>query len=252
MDDLIAFASPARALGRTFELRGETASTNDDARALAASGAPHGALVVADAQTAGRGRRGRVWSSPPGDNLYASFVLRPRVRVADAPMLALVAGLAVAEAVEPFAGGAPVRVKWPNDVRASGRKLAGVLVEGSLRGAELVSVILGVGVNVRGLAPPPELAAVATSLRALRGGEDLARADVLAALCLRLEARLDAFERGGLAALHGDLSARCETLGTRVTIDAVTGVAESLGDDGALRVRTDDGALVLVRVGDVS
>ncbi len=252
MDDLRSFVSPARSLGRVVEVRDETASTNDDARALAAAGAPHGALCLADAQTAGRGRRGRVWSSPRGENLYASFVLRPRVRLADAPGLALVAGLAIAEALDPFAGGARVRVKWPNDVRAEGLKLAGVLVEGSLRGAELAWVVLGVGINVRGLSAPEGLEGVATTLRALRRGEDLSRCDVLAAVCSRLEARLDAYERDGFASLHADLTTRCETIGARVTTELATGVAEALADDGALLVRTDDGRVVAVRVGDVS
>lgn len=252
MDDLIDFASPAKRLGAVVSRVVETASTNDDARALAAKGAVHGTLCLADTQTAGRGRRGRVWSSPPGENLYASFVLRPRVRIADAPGMALAAGVAVAEALEPFAKGAPVRVKWPNDVRSGGLKLAGLLVEGSLRGAELAWVVLGVGVNVRGLSVPEALHGVATSLRMLRGGEDLSRAEVLAALCERLEVRLDAYERDGFASLHRELTTRCETLGTRVVTDLATGVAESLGDDGALLVRTDLGVLVPVRVGDVS
>lgn len=252
MDDLRDFSSPARALGRVVELRDETGSTNDDARALAAKGAVHGTLVLADAQTAGRGRRGRHWSSPRGENLYASFVLRPKLRIADAPGMALVAGLAIAEAVEPFARGAAVRVKWPNDVRAGGLKLAGVLVEGSLRGAELAWVVLGLGVNVRGRSVHESLDGVATTLRMLRGGEDLARAEVMAAICDRLESRLEAYEREGFASFHGALTARCETLGTRVTTELASGVAESLSEDGALMVRTDDGALVAVRVGDVS
>lgn len=252
MDDLRHFSSPARSLGRVVELREETASTNDDARALASKGAPHGALVIADAQTAGRGRRGRRWSSPRGENLYASFVLRPRLRITEAPGMALVAGLAVAEAVDAFAKGAPVRVKWPNDVRSGGLKLAGVLVEGSLRGAELAWVVLGLGVNVRGLSVHEGLDGVATTLRMLRGGEDLSRADVMAAICDRLESRLEAYEREGFASCHEALSARCETLGTRVSTELAAGVAESLADDGALMLRTDEGALVAVRVGDVS
>lgn len=250
MDDLTRFESPCARLGRRFELRAETGSTNDDARTLAAQGAPHGTLVVADTQSSGRGRRGRHWSSPPGENLYASFVLRPQIALADAPLLALVAGLAFAEALGAFTA-VPVRVKWPNDVRAANRKLAGVLVEGSLRGSELAWVVLGVGVNVRGLEAPPGLESIATSLRMLRGGDDLARADVLAALCARLEARLDAFERDGFSGLHRDLTARCETLGARVTVEGVEGVAESIAADGALCIRTDAGALVPVRVGEV-
>ncbi len=250
MDDLRAFASSASAFGKDFHFREATESTNDDARALAAAGAPHGALVVADTQTAGRGRRGRAWRSPPGENLYASFVLRPAVSLADAPSLSLVAGLAVAEAVAEHCPRADVRVKWPNDVRVGGKKLAGVLLEGSLRGAELAWLVLGVGVNVRGAAPPDGVEDIATTVRLARG-EDVSRAAVLASLCARLEQRVGAFERGGFAAVRDAVGARCETLGTRVRVGEVEGVAESLDADGALVVRRDDGARVPVRVGDV-
>ena len=106
MDDLNGFTSPARTLGHPTRVLAVTGSTNDDARALAVEGAAHGTLVVADTQTAGRGRRGRVWRSPPGDNLYASWVLRPDVALTDAPSLSLVAGLAVAEALAEHAGDA--------------------------------------------------------------------------------------------------------------------------------------------------
>lgn len=250
MDDLTGFVSPSPALGHPCHVRAVTDSTNDDARALAAAGAPHGALVVADTQTAGRGRRGRAWASPPGENLYVSFVLRPAVALADAPSLSLVAGLAVAEAVALHAGGAAVRVKWPNDVRVGGKKLAGVLLEASLRGAELAWLVLGVGVNVRGAAPPAGVEDLATTVRMVRG-EDVSRAAVLASLCERLEARVGDFERGGFAALREAVAARCETLGTRVRVAEVEGVAEALDADGALVVRRDDGARVTVRVGDV-
>lgn len=250
MDDLRDFASPARRLGREFTLREITESTNDDARALAAAGAPHGALVVADAQTAGRGRLGRVWRSPAGENLYASFVLRPAVTLTDAPSLSLVVGLAVAEAVAAHAPGADVRVKWPNDVRAGGKKLAGVLMEASLRGAELAWVIVGVGINVRGAAPPAGVEDLATTVRMVRGA-DLSRGAVLASLCARLEERLEAFERGGFAALRDAVAARCETLGARVTVGRESGVAEGLDPTGALMLRRDDGTLAVIHVGDV-
>jgi BirA family biotin operon repressor/biotin-[acetyl-CoA-carboxylase] ligase len=249
VDDLTGFESPG-ALGRPFHLRAATESTNDDARLLAAAGAPHGALVVADTQTAGRGRRGRAWQSPPGENLYASFVLRPAVALVDAPSLSLVAGLAVAEAVAAHAEGADVRVKWPNDVRVGGKKLAGVLLEASLRGAELAWLVLGVGVNVRGETAPEGVEDLATTVRVGRGA-DVSRAAVLATLCERLEARVGEFERGGFAALREAVSARCETIGTRVRVEGTEGVAEALDEGGALVVRRDDGVRVTVRVGDV-
>jgi BirA family biotin operon repressor/biotin-[acetyl-CoA-carboxylase] ligase len=250
MDDLKDFTSPATVVGRVFHHRTVTVSTNDDARALAATGAPHGTLVVADAQTGGRGRRGRVWYSPPGNNLYASFVLRPEVPLAEAPSLSLVAGLAVAEAVAEHAPHAEVRVKWPNDVRVGGKKLAGVLLEASLRGGELAWVVLGVGINVRGTRPPEGLEDIATTVRCVHG-EDVSRRAVLASLCLRLEQRLLDFEHGGFAALRDALTARCETLGTPVRIGTVEGLAMAIDLDGALRVRQHDGGWVSLRLGDV-
>lgn len=251
MDDLKGFHSPATVVGRVFHFRAVTVSTNDDARALAAAGAPHGTLVVADAQTGGRGRRGRRWHSPPGDNLYASFVLRPELPLAEAPSLSLVAGLAVAEAIAEHAPHANVHVKWPNDVRVGGKKLAGVLLEASLRGGELAWVVLGVGINVRGTRPPEGLEDTAGTLRLVRG-EDLSRGAVLASLCMGLERRLLDFTRGGFAALRDAVAARCETLGTRVRVGAVEGLAVALDDDGALRVRREDGGWVSLRLGDVA
>lgn len=250
MDDLTGFRSPARLIGHPAVVKSHTGSTNDDARELAARGAPHGALVVADAQTAGRGRQGRAWISPPGENLYASFVLRPRRPAAACATLSLVVGLAVAEALEAHARGARMQVKWPNDVRVGGRKLAGVLVEGSLRGDEFAWLVVGVGVNVRGERAPAGVEDIATTLRALRG-EDIGRGVVLASLCERLEARLGDWERGGFEAVRGVLEARCETLGARVKAEGAEGVAEGIADDGALRVQTDAGAVVLVRAGEV-
>jgi BirA family transcriptional regulator, biotin operon repressor / biotin---[acetyl-CoA-carboxylase] ligase len=252
MDDLKAFRSPASVIGCNVVVNESTGSTNDDARILAGKGAPHGTLVLANTQTSGRGRRGRVWNSPPHDNLYASFVLRPKLKPTDAPSLSLVAGLAVAEAVAPWCPGVDVRVKWPNDVRANQRKLAGVLVEASLNSDGLLWVVLGIGMNVRGVSVPEELESIATTLRVLRGGEDVSRTDVLGALCVRLEQRLEECVQGGFAAIHSALAARCETLGQYVRIDEFDGMAEALGTDGALMVRTRDGVLVAVRNGEVA
>jgi BirA family biotin operon repressor/biotin-[acetyl-CoA-carboxylase] ligase len=238
-------------LGHPTIVHAVTTSTNDDARALAAKGAAHGTLVVADAQSAGRGRRGRTWSSPAGENLYASFVLRLDLSPSIAPTLALVAGLAVAEAVAPFAGAHTPRVKWPNDVRAAHRKLAGLLVEGSLRGDTLAWVVLGVGINVGGTRAPGGLDDIATTLTML-SGKTVSRAAVLASLCGALEARIDTFARHGFDALRNDVAERCETLGTRVRIDGVEGKAIAIANDGALVLRTDAGATVHVHVGDVA
>lgn len=255
-DELVALATAplgTRWVGRPLVLRHETGSTNDDVRAAAQAGAPTGYTVLADAQRAGRGRRGRAWHSPPGESLYVSVLLRPRLAPADAPVIALAAALAVCDAVATVLPSDRVlTIKWPNDVRVDGRKVAGVLVEGALRGAALAHAVVGIGLNVRGRALPEELAASATTLRLARGGADLSRVPVALALLVGLEARLDALAQpGGAADAIAAVAARCDTLGRRVAIDEVAGVAESIAPSGALCVRRDDGELVEVRAGEV-
>lgn len=249
-DDLARFVSPGRWLGHPFVWKSETASTHDDLRALAQSGAAHGTLVAADQQTAGRGRLGRAWLSAPGENLAVSMLLRPDAELSVIATLPLVTGLAVSDAVDTVLGAARSRVKWPNDVRVDGRKVAGVLVEGSLRGDQLAWLLVGVGVNVRGEEPPAAVRDLATTLRQV-AGRDVDRSAVLAAMVTALEGRYETLFTRGFGALHDALRRRCDTLGARVTVGDVTGVAEDIADDGALLLRTDDGRLVDVRVGDV-
>ena len=144
----------------------ETASTNDVAREWALAGAPDGALVVAARQTRGRGRRERIWDSPAGSGLYASFVLRPDGPADQAPNLAIVAGMAAFRALDK-AGVKDLRIKWPNDVLANGRKICGVLVEPRLGAGRIEFAVAGIGINVGQAAGdfPPELRTTATSCR---------------------------------------------------------------------------------------
>ena len=198
----------------------QTDSTNAVARRLLQDG--HGRpLVVADFQTAGRGRRGRSWSSRPGENLLFSLVLTPDVPPQHAPRCVLIWAAAMAEVLG-------VRLKWPNDlVDAEGRKLGGILAELDAVGDEVRAVILGVGLNVNqehfdGLP-------LATSLRRLRG-EPIDRAALLAALVEAIE---------GADVARGDLSrwrAVSHTLGRRVRINDIEGIAEDVREDGALLV----------------
>ena len=163
-------------------------STNDVADRLAADGAPHGTVVVADAQDRGRGRMGRTWFSPPGAGLYVSVVLRPEVlenpfalrrTVTLASSVSLTAGVAIAEAVR-AATGLPAGIKWPNDLVVERRKLCGILAEAcSSAGHVLQHVILGYGINVRPAAYPPDIADRATSLET-ELGRPVDRAEVLA------------------------------------------------------------------------
>ena len=206
------------ALGRPRLHHREIDSTNRRARELASAGAPHGTLVTAGAQTAGRGRQGRRWEAPAGSALLCSLVLRDF----DA-LLSLRAGLAVADVA-----GEAARVKWPNDVQVEGRKVAGVLVEG--RPHEGWAVV-GIGVNVSAAPDLPEAAAL---------GRDDVEA-VLGELLAALEARLAEPAASSLDALR----ARDALLGVKVSWDGGEGVGAGIDPDGGLRVTTDAGERVL-------
>ena len=206
------------ALGRPRLHHREIDSTNRRARELASAGAPHGTLVTAGAQTAGRGRQGRRWEAPAGSALLCSLVLRDF----DA-LLSLRAGLAVADVA-----GEAARVKWPNDVQVEGRKVAGVLVEG--RPHEGWAVV-GIGVNVSAAPDLPDAAAL---------GRDDVEA-VLAELLAALEARLAEPSELSLDALR----ARDALLGVRIEWDGGEGVGAGIDPDGGLRVTTNAGERVL-------
>ncbi len=247
------FASLARerrlALGTPLHAVATTGSTNDDAMAAARAGAAHGATFVADLQTRGRGRRGHVWTSPPGENLTFSVVLRPRLALARVTALPLVVGLAVRAAVATRVG-VPVTVKWPNDVLAGGRKLAGVLVESQLQGHELAAVIVGVGVNVAMRELPDEIKDTATSL-SLCGSRELERETLLADVLADLERRLATFERDGLDPFHAELARFDALRGQTVRVEDAVGTARGIDRDGALLLENDAGEIKRVIAGAV-
>ncbi|MBL8682835.1 MAG: biotin--[acetyl-CoA-carboxylase] ligase [Myxococcales bacterium] len=238
--------------GKSLVFVRETGSTNDDVREAARRGAEHGYTVVADAQTSGRGRRGRVWHSPVGANLTFSLLTRPRIAVEESPMLALAVGLAVARALDRFVDARAVSVKWPNDVRIHKKKCAGVLVEGVVREGLLDAAVVGIGLNVFARPWPEALAHSATCIEE-HARESLSRAEVLVAVLEACERTIDAMLLGGSArrALVRELASRCDTLGTRVDIDGVSGVALRIDDDGGLVVRGDDGVERVVRSGEI-
>jgi cytidylate kinase len=213
-------------------------STNEVLRELAHRGAPAGTLVVAEAQTEGRGRLGRSWHSPPGRDLYASLLLRPAVEPSRAPLLGLAAAVAIVEVLNgpPFAGPEDPRalIKWPNDVvTPEGRKLAGLLAESELRGELVDFVVLGIGLNVNAETFPPELP-LAESLLRWRGGR-LERTALLAALVSSVEAWVERAIRD-----PGEVTrawrAAAHTLGRRVSVDGIEGLARGIREDGALLV----------------
>jgi BirA family biotin operon repressor/biotin-[acetyl-CoA-carboxylase] ligase len=227
-----------------------TASTNDDAKRAAREGAPEGAAFVADAQSGGRGRLGRSWFSPSGENLYTSFVLRPSFDAKRIPLVTLTAGLAVVDALLPRVGGRRVGLKWPNDVFIDGRKVSGILSEAQVVDGRAPWVVVGIGVNVRTHAFPPELETRATSL-ALAGATALDRGELFVDLTAALFRRITMLGRGTVAALIAEFKARDELAGQTVTIDGTPATALGIAEDGALLVRRGDGRQVKCVAGEV-
>jgi BirA family biotin operon repressor/biotin-[acetyl-CoA-carboxylase] ligase len=248
-----------RWLGRRLHAFDEIDSTNRVALEMALGGAPHGTTVIAEAQTAGRGRLGRAFHSPPRCNLYASIVLRPEMDTAAAPTLLLAAGVAVAEAVVATLGTRDdVEIKWPNDVLIGGRKTSGILMELGTEEARVRHAVLGIGVNLN-VDPatfPAAFRERATSLSA-RAGRAIDRIAFTRRLFRILEEVLDEHAAGGLAAIRPRFDAFFHMEGRRVTVHEVGGgVLEGevlgLAGSGALRVEGADGRVTTVLAGDVT
>jgi len=243
-------------LGRAYEFLPACASTNDVARARAAAGAAEGFVIVADSQSAGRGRLGRSWHSPPGQNLYLSLLLRPALPARQVAPLTLLAGAALARTLT--AAGVTPRLHWPNDllVPAAGefRKAAGILTEMATSGEEVRHVVVGIGLNVNGQEFPPDLAQRATSLR-LALGRACDRAKLLVDFLAAFEPIYgDFLVRGPAAGLqewrrHADLGRVC-----RIDRDGarVEGIATDIDDSGALLVRDDAGRMHRIASGEMS
>lgn len=243
-----------RALGRHLHWFEETTSTSTIAMNLGHEGAPHGTVVLADAQTKGRGRMGRSWVSPPGKNLYLSILLRPDLPPTRAPELTLLAAVAVHETLDAL--GVRPAVKWPNDIEVNGKKTVGILCEMSAELSGLRYVVIGIGIDVNMAVEdfPPEIASIATSLECALGRK-LDRSEILASLLSNFERWLDVHAREGFEPVRRRWSECTNLFGTRVrarmTQGDLVGVVEGLDTDGALLLRDDRGAIERVVVGDV-
>jgi BirA family biotin operon repressor/biotin-[acetyl-CoA-carboxylase] ligase len=241
--------------GRAYEPHASCSSTNDLAAQRAREGAAEGLLVVADTQSGGRGRLGRSWHSPPGENLYFSLLLRPERRPLELPPLTLLTGVAVAQAVQ--ARGVVPRLKWPNDVLIDGaagaRKLVGVLTEMATERDRIKHVVVGVGVNVNTLGFPPELADLATSLR-VETGRVHDRAALLADILAGLEAAYDrALAAGAESFLPAwrTFAALPRPCWVQRAAGPLHGIALDVDAEGALLVRDDAGELHRVLSGEL-
>lgn len=231
---------------RRFEFYSQIGSSNDRAVAWLSEGISGGSVVIADEQTQGRGRLGRVWYAPPGTALMISYVLHPSNEAIG--YVGMMGALAVCELVESL--GAQAGIKWPNDVQIDGRKLCGVLPEAAWQGETLLGAVLGVGLNVRIDFRATPFAETAISLEDVVGGVD--RVDLLTRVLERLDlwsAKLTSDE------LFDSWRSRLVMIGRQVTVanasGMVSGIAEAVDRQGALLVR-DDGGLRRVIAGDIA
>lgn len=231
----------------------QCASTNDLAATWARDPhdpAPDGGVIVADSQTAGRGRLGREWHSPAGKNLYFSCVLRPALPASQVPPITLCAGLAVCELVNSL--GVKASIKWPNDVWVGEKKLAGVLTEMSTRSQKVDSVIVGVGLNVNQSDFPAELAA--TSLK-LETGKEHERSGLLDAMLIAMQGWVDRYVASGVPGLASAFEEHSllggQDVRVRIAGEVIRGRVLGLADDGSLLISDDAGHEHKVIAGEV-
>ena len=252
-DDIKAQLS-TKLIGSEILVFEETASTNDVVEHLAKSGAREGLVVFAESQTRGRGRRGRAWTSPRGKGLWFSVLLRPELPPTGAGRITVAASVAVARAIRQSCG-VDARIKWPNDVTVSGRKLAGILTELRAEADEILLAILGIGIDVNCHQEDFSggLAGIATSLELQTG-----RVQDRVALAAQVLTELDECYQAALTdfeTIVDEWAKLCTTLGRQIVVTIghrrIEGFAQALDSDGALLLRRDSGQIERILGGDV-
>jgi BirA family biotin operon repressor/biotin-[acetyl-CoA-carboxylase] ligase len=230
----------------------ECGSTNDEAARLARAGARHGTVVIAERQSAGRGREGRVWQSPAGLGVYLSAVVRPPLPLHLVPPMSLAVGIGVCDAAR-SCGAAEAELKWPNDVLVRGKKLAGVLVEAQSQGTRLEAVIVGIGVNIAGALPDAVTDTAITLAEA--ASRPIDRDHFVQTLLEHVEHWIDRYAASGLPAINeaweARMAKRLVARGATQLNKVVEGEVTGLDGDGALLLRDAAGTVHRVRSGDV-
>jgi BirA family biotin operon repressor/biotin-[acetyl-CoA-carboxylase] ligase len=230
------------------------ASTNDLAKELGAKNAPEGTLVVAEGQTAGRGRLGRQWDSPPGGGLYVSLLLRPGLPPTEMPQITLTVAVAVARAIRHITGLVP-GIKWPNDLLLEGKKVAGILTEMETESDQIRYLVVGLGLNINNQEFPADLKSSATSL-ALAAGRTFPRLEILQSWLHEFEDLYERFLAREFPGILEEWKTYTVTLGHHVTVRQgpweISGLALEVAPDGALLIQTETGEILRVTSGEVA
>ncbi len=255
-DDLLSRLGWTRVIGRDIRVFEETSSTNDILEKFARDGVKEGVVVFAESQKRGRGRLGRKWLSPPRKGLWFSVLLRPDIHLQAATQLTIASATALRRAIASHTG-LKTEIKWPNDILIGGKKVAGILTElnGELDRVKYVILGIGVDVNLTSAEFPAELRKVATSLK-MELGKPVQRSDLAVAILRQLDDDYARIVSGQFSAVADEWEAHCATIGRNVVVRAgerqIRGRAESLGEEGALLLRTEHGHLERIIGGDVT
>lgn len=245
-------------MGRNLVYFPETDSTNIQVKRLAEAGSPEGTLVVAESQTAGKGRRGRNWSSPPGSSIYMSYLLRPKIPPYSASMLTLLAGMACARAVREETG-LEAKIKWPNDLVLKGKKICGILTEMSTELEEIHYIFTGIGINVNQTEFPEEIRDMATSLKleSEKKGENFSRSALIASCMKWFEHYYEEFLlQGDFSKLKEEYEGMLANLGREVVVldpaGEYSGICRGIDETGRLLVELPGREVRAVLSGEVS
>ncbi len=243
-------------IGHKLHYFAEIGSTNDEAFRLGIEGAPEGTVVIADSQTKGRGRMHRIWHSPAGSNIYTSIILRPHLPPEEAPLISMVAGVAVAETLTQYCPG-KIELKWPNDVLVKGKKICGILAQMKTAAEDVDFVVVGIGINVniRGNQFPAEVLEIATSL-SLETGQEISRQDLIIKLFENFAKWYRKLLQNGFAAIKEKWLNLAPMIGQNVQVihfyETIQGQAIGIDDAGSLIIVSVQGEKMVINAGDAT
>jgi len=243
-------------MGNQLHYYKEIGSTNDEAFRLGMGGAPEGTLLIAESQSAGKGRMQRVWHSPAGTNIYASIILRPTFEPSSAPQISIAAGVAVAETLNLYCPGR-VYLKWPNDVLIGAKKVCGILAQMKMSKSAIDFVIVGIGVNVNMNYEqfPEDIQAIATSM-AMETGLEISRPELIISLYENLTKWYKQLQQNGFGRIREKWLSLSSMIGKSVSVmfreEVISGEAIGLDEDGSLILLTSGNETVKVSAGDAT